>query len=107
MTPGLATAGCLKAPQVVVGPGPAVQRVIVGLGPSEDVFVVSLVLAFCYLGHWQAALVKISAQNFGSDEIIEAGAHQDDKHKSGSLTRLRRLVGCRDHDGGLRVITQF
>ena len=65
MTPGLRTAGSLKAAPVLVRP--AVQRVIVGVAPSQDIFVITL----C---HWQADLVKIFVQNSRSEEIIEATA---------------------------------
>ena len=63
MTPGLRTAGSLKATPVLVWP--AVQRVVVSLAPSQDIFIITL----C---HWQAHLSKSFLQNSRSEEIIEA-----------------------------------
>ena len=54
------------------------------------------------LRHWEGNIFKIMDKNFGSDEIIEATAHDDDNHQS--LARLRLLVCSGYHDGRVRVI---
>lgn len=50
MTPGLLTAGCLKASLVVVRP--TVERVIVSLAPRQDIFVVTRLGVSGCVSYW-------------------------------------------------------